>query len=167
MSGKLKKIIALLLTAMMLVTFCACGNKGDEGNDKDTINNVVNNENVGNVSTEDEKENNLGLKENEGISEEGIVFDKTLTLNGYSFLLGCDLDEFLDGAGAVIAAPEILEDFKNDKRRNTKGLNCYIPYGDSKVEFYITVTHGDNGNIELCGIEIFRTIEYIEDGTAE
>lgn len=160
MSKKLKKILALLLAAMMLVTFCACDVEDDKDSSYD--------DGAGNGYNDDADDeeidiDSVDLEEHQGITYDGIVFDQKLSLNGYEFYMRCDIDEFLEGTKTVLNDPQALEDFKNNSDALFEGLECYIQDGDNKVNFKITVGHTDEGGTVLREINIMSDYKYKDD----
>lgn len=147
-----KRLICLILAAGISASILSGCNSSKVTQKDDTAQDVsdsgretVSNENEADNAAESEIDYDnihiydLDLKENEGVTEEGVIFDKTLKLNGYSFILGdgkCLLDDFLNGTGAVVAEKEESVDDIN--------MDCYIPYDGKQIEFSIYVTKNEN-----------------------
>lgn len=86
----------------------------------------------------------------EGVDPDGVTFSRKLKLNGYEFLLRCDIDEFLAGTNSIVENAEDLEAYKEDASALQKVLNCYIEAEDGrKIRYEAIVMANDDDSIRL------------------
>lgn len=91
----------------------------------------------------------------DGITEEGIEFSRKLKFNGYEFLLGCDIDEFIEGTHSVVENADVLEAYKADPSAFSKTLKCYVEAEDGrKIRYEVLVMSNRRGEIELREFKI-------------
>lgn len=100
----------------------------------------------------------------EGVDPSGVTFSRKLKLNGYEFMLRCDIDEFLAGTNSIVENAEDLEAYKEDPSALKKTLNCYIEAEEGrKIRYEAIVMANDDGSIRLRELR-FKDDERYEIG---
>ena len=143
---KMKKVLSSMLTVLLVMSLLtACGKEQEEAPEQDADSNV-----------QDEQVDiySVDLEDYQGINYEGIVFDKRITFNGHQFMLGEDIDLFMEGTKTVCKDQELLDAFKADPEKLSASLECYVQDGDRKIEFEIVVMHNDEDGTEIREIGI-------------
>ena len=160
----MKKFFKFLLPAILVITLmfslCACGKQqevvpqvGGESN-VGGGSGIIDTEDSDNITEETKPTVNIHaikLKENEGVNSEGVVFDKTLKFNKYTFVLPCQLDEFLTNTNSTLKNPDILSNISKDK---TIEAECYTEYNGKTTDFSITIGKDLDGNNCVVGFRI-------------
>lgn len=147
-----KKLGIILLASIMVFSLAACGK--DSRKDDDYTDDGYNYEddydydNEEDNSTEDEyiDINSMEVEDYKGVTWDGVVFNKTLKLNGYEFLLPIELNEFLAGTASTVSNQEELDAFLANPDAWYVDLECYIEAEEGrKIKYKIKVMYDSEG----------------------
>ncbi len=159
-----KYILPIMLILFLIFSLCACSKEEEHtyvdpdaggmmggANDDGII--IEDDNNSGDNTTTKPTVNIHAIKteEYEGVNQEGFVFDKTLVLNKYSFILPCPLDEFLSGTKAQLKDSTILSQVS---KTNNVTADCFIEYRDKVVNFTITIGKNNEDINTVKGLTI-------------
>lgn len=178
----MKKVLCILLT---LVLVCGCFVGCSKNEPKNDLSNVG--EIIGDVidkaenETDDEEYNeddwelvdkedkdpvdiySVELKENECISKDGIIFPKTMKLNGYEFMLRSKFEDFLTGTKSTIVNKNDYDAYVADvTRTGVLEVELTLPADEGRTEFEVGIRRDkDTGEILLRSINIMTDIKWI------
>ena len=163
----------MLIMSLMSV-LCACGQNDTSPTVSNPDSNVGGGSGTLDNGNEDKSEENtkpsinihtIKLQENEGVNSEGVVFDKTVKFNKHSFILPCQLDEFLEKTNSTIKDQNIISQVSKDKPIKA---DCYTMNNEDKINFSITIGKDLDGNNCVVGFDIksdYRISNSQFDGT--
>ena len=153
----MKKFISVLLSLMMVIMLGVCGinnNQTDVSNTESTVDTEINNSNT----TEPEWKPNGPLIEQDAlgdslcVTKNNILFSKVITMNGYSFILGCNFEEWLQGVNGHYLYTEEFQIFQEDKTEKNCWVECYIENDGQKSKFEALVEYNEGGELILVSL---------------
>ena len=171
----MRNIVALLLVLVLAFAVIGCGEKTENNVDSDVVDiveDIVNNTDVEEDAIDENKETNdndivdiysVELKDNEGITKDGVIFTKTMKLNGYEFELRDKFEDFLNGTQITIVNKDDYDAYIADETRTgVLELEVTLPAEEGRCEFEVGIRRDkDTGEILLRSINVMTDIKWM------
>lgn len=148
-----RKLFCFLIAGMLVVGLTACSDKNtasdtDDGMKVEVFQPDDNEFPACKFPAVDKDE----LGENECGTPQGIIFSKVVRLNGYEFIMGCEFEEFLLGAGAQYVANDDFEFFKENRNTENCWVSCFVEKNGKQSKFDVLVAYGENDKLVINGL---------------
>lgn len=141
----MKKFFSLSVLSVMLcaLCLCACGKGTGEGTTAEV-------QTVSQTTEASRTQPQTELK----TEPEPALLNHEITMNGYTFELGCKLDDFVSGTGAVLTKKDVnAAREKGSTAEKFSSVEAKIVSGGSTARFHVYVRADGDGNMILEGIK--------------